>query len=110
MQNRVLKTCPDCGKSVLMYTCQTRCSECAIIRHRENARARYYASKLPGQKKYNDREKSKKWPVKFLQKDGGYIWEIKFLNTVTDRIVTLCSVQVFPDMDKARADYVKAMR
>ena len=110
MQNRVLRACVDCGEVMEMYTFQRRCKTCAYLHQKELQRERYYAGKLPGQENYMPREKSKNWPVKFLQKGGGWVWQVTFKNTVTDRIVTIGAAQVFATADKAREDYVKAMR
>lgn len=110
MQHMVLRACVDCGEVMEMYTFQQRCKTCAYLHQKKLQSERYYAGKLPGQANYMPREKNKNWPVKFFQKDGGWVWQVTFKNEVTDRVVTIGAAQVFPDMDKARADYVKAMR
>ena len=103
------RPCQDCGKVVPMYPTQLRCKICSYTHQLQKARERYYHPEK-SVKSIADREVGRNWPVKFLEKDGGFIWQVSFWNEKTRREVKIGAAKVFPDMDTARADYVKAMR
>lgn len=117
MQRKIEKQCPDCGKTALMWPLQERCDSCRIVRVRNQALARYrrnrpeiLAQQKEGRKEQRaKREEAKKSLVNWIKTPQGYGWSARFYSPKTGHWVTLEAEEVFPTLEAAHKDYVKAM-